>query len=324
MVLGGTEHERHQLRELLSDERLKIAVEPDTKPDSVLVTVPATLVMHPKQLTIEKEADADLVVDAESPPPEVPFAFAPINVTDEASHRTAERALFRALRKPADGFTSRYLNRYLSLPLSRFLVKTPLSPNQLSVAILAIGLSGAALAVRGDYAGLLLGATAFQAQSVLDGCDGEMSRVTYRGSLLGEWLDTLGDDVTNYCFFAAAAWGLYRTTGNLAYLIVGAFGVTCGVFASAIEYRYLIRIGSGDLLKYPLSQAGSTSGPLSMIQPLFKRDTFVFLTWLSAVLGHVEVMLVLFSLGAVGILVSVLLTELKLSRSSRARLGSTR
>ena len=44
--------------------------------------------------------------------------------------RAAERALFRSLRKPQDGWTSRHLNRYISLSISRWLVKTPLRPNQ--------------------------------------------------------------------------------------------------------------------------------------------------------------------------------------------------
>src|SRR5690606_12829861 len=113
-----------------------------------------------------------------------------------------------------------------------------------------------------------------------DGCDGELSRVTYRGSLTGEWLDTIGDDLTNYSFFAGAGIGLYRMTGSEFYLGAGAVMVCAGVIASGLEYRYLIRIGSGDLLKYPLSQH-QTSGAFDRIAPLFKRDTFVLLTLLA-------------------------------------------
>ncbi len=244
-----------------------------------------------------------------------PWGFNPISVTDDTSRRRAEAALFRSLRKPQDGWTSRYLNRYLSLAISRLLVKTPLRPNQLSVLILAIGLAGAALATRGDYLSLVLGALLFQAQSVLDGCDGEMSRVTHQGSLLGEWLDTIGDDLTNYGFFAGAAWGLYTQTGSALYLITGGVTLACGVLASGLEYRYLARIGSGDLLKYPLSQSTTSgTGLMAHIGPLFKRDTFVMLTLLGALAGQLQVMLVVFALGAVGVLFGVLSTELRLRR----------
>ena len=161
-----------------------------------------------------------------------------------------------------------------------------------------------------------MGAFLFQAQSVLDGCDGEMSRVTHRGSRTGEWLDTVGDDLTNYGFFAGAALGLYQVTHNPLYLVAGAVTVVSGLIGSGLEYRYLIKIGSGDLLKYPLSQ-GQGTGKLSFIQPLFKRDTFVFMTLCAAALSWVGPMLCVFAAGAVGVLIAVLQTELRLAREAR-------
>jgi phosphatidylglycerophosphate synthase len=161
-----------------------------------------------------------------------------------------------------------------------------------------------------------VGALLFHGQSVLDGCDGEMSRVTHRGSLLGEWLDTIGDDITNYSFFGAAAWGLYVQSDWAGYLIAGAVAVGSGVVASGIEYRYLLKIGSGDLLKYPLS-SGETAGRFSVIQPLFKRDTFVLLTFLAAVADLLGPMLFVFGAGAVGVLIGVIRTEFRLARQAK-------
>jgi len=149
---------------------------------------------------------------------------------------------------------------------------------------------------------------------VLDGCDGEMSRVSHRGSHLGEWLDTIGDDLTNYGFFGGAGIGLYQATGLELYLFAGSICVACGLVSSGLEYRYLIKIGSGDLLKYPLSQASSGRGKLAFIAPLFKRDTFVLLTLLAALADVLGPMLCVFSLAAIGILISVLKTELRLMR----------
>jgi CDP-L-myo-inositol myo-inositolphosphotransferase len=166
---------------------------------------------------------------------------------------------------------------------------------------------------------------------VLDGCDGEMSRLTFRGSHTGEWLDTIGDDLTNYGFFGGAAWGLYSTTGQAIYLALGGLTVFCGVVGSGLEYRYLIQIGSGDLLKYPLGigkapgpeeSAGSKSSIARMfdaIAPLFKRDTFVFLTFLGALAGAVGPLLAVFALGAVGVLIAVLKAELRMARERAGR-----
>jgi phosphatidylglycerophosphate synthase len=309
-----------ELRAVLVDPRLRIPVLSEAPSGAACLRAPASLLAHRatlRELSQQLTPGAERAVAQVTTPPDVAYSFAPIDVTSDETARHAERALFRSLRKPQDGWTSRYLNRYISLFFSRLLVRTPLRPNQVSLGILSVGIAGAAWAAQGGYWSLLLGAFLFQAQSVLDGCDGEMSRVSHRGSRLGEWLDTIGDDLTNYGFFGGAGLGLYRQTGSQLYLWAGAICVLCGLLTSGIEYRYLIRIGSGDLLKYPLSQASSGGGKLALIAPLFKRDTFVFLTLLAAVAGALGPMLCIFSLGAIGILASVLKTELRLAREAR-------
>jgi 1L-myo-inositol 1-phosphate cytidylyltransferase / CDP-L-myo-inositol myo-inositolphosphotransferase len=310
----------------LRDPRLKLPIVA-TAPDQALrVRVPASYLVHRDLLKAVVErygADAgqsEIDLSQDFVALAVPFAFDPIDVRNLAASARAERLLFRSLRKAQDGWTSRWLNRPISLFLSRWLVKTKLLPNQLSLLILAIGLAGAALAARGGYFPALLGACLFHAQSVLDGCDGEISRVSYRGSLLGEWLDTIGDDLTNYAFFGGAAWGLFQTSGSGFYLALGAVGVGAGVIASGLEYRYLARIGSGDLLRYPLTRAdaaGDASGLFEKIRPLFKRDTFVFLTLVAALLGALGVMVFLFAAGALGVLASVIAAELRMARERR-------
>ncbi|MFZ5896768.1 MAG: hypothetical protein ACOY0T_37270 [Myxococcota bacterium] len=310
--------------ESLADARLRIAVSADAPPNARRVHVPANYVVF--RGLFRRIAEHD---DALSNPPherdlakepfphDAVYGFDPFPVSDAASQRQAERALFRSLRKPEDGWTSRWLNRYISLALSRQLVKTPLTPNQISLGILAIGLGGACAAASGTELGLPLGAFLLQTQSVLDGCDGEVSRVTHRGSKTGEWLDTIGDDLSNYGFFAGASWGLFRLTGSSLYLLAGAVILLCGGLASGIEYRYLIKIGSGDLLKYPLSQGAKGDGAFALIAPLFKRDTFVLLTLLAALAGVLGPVLFVFAAAALGILASVIATEFRMRRQAR-------
>jgi len=310
-------------RSALDDPRLRIPISTEAAPSARRVRVPASFVVHRALFRLIADEDdrapnplLERDLSRSAPSSDTPWAFAPMDVRDTHSRREAESALFRSLRKPQDGWTSRYLNRYISLAISRILVRTPLAPNQISIGILGVGLAGAWLATRGTYTALLGAAALFQAQSVLDGCDGEVSRITHRGSRTGEWLDTIGDDLTNYGFFAGAGIGLYRQTGSLPYLLAAGVVVSCGFIASGLEYRYLIKIGSGDLLKYPLSQAQG-SGPFSFIAPLFKRDTFVFLTLIAALLGALGPMLLIFALGAIGILIGVVRTELRLAREVR-------
>ncbi len=309
-----------ELRALLDDRRLRIPIVAEASPGVARLRAVPSLLVHRATLQALARLGGSQDVTSVTTAPDVAYAFAPMIVTRENA-AAAERALFRSLRKPQDGWTSRHLNRYISLFISRWLVKTPLRPNQVWVAILGGGVLGALSAAQGSYRAPVLGAALFQAQSVLDGCDGEMSRVSHRGSRLGEWLDTIGDDLTNYGFFGGAGLGLYRATGQPLYAVAGGVCVACGVIASGLEYRYLIKIGSGDLLKYPLSQASSGTSKLAFLAPLFKRDTFVLLTLLAALAGALGPMLCIFSLGAIGILISVLKTELRLAREARTLAG---
>ncbi len=234
----------------------------------------------------------------------------------------AERALLASLRKPQDGWVSRAMNRRISLAITRVLARTAITPNQLSAAILGVGLASGACAALGGRVGLAVGAVLFQAQSVLDGCDGELSRVTFRGSKAGEWLDTVGDDVTNYAFFAGASLGL-RALGAPAWVWgAGLAGVAVGVVASAIEYRYLLSIGSGDLLKYPLGFGEDPERPaeptviqrvLGAARPMFKRDFFAFATMVAALAGPgpLGAALVLFAVGAGATLCAVIASEVR-------------
>ncbi|HEX9295337.1 MAG TPA: CDP-alcohol phosphatidyltransferase family protein [Polyangiaceae bacterium] len=349
--------ETSALRARLEDARLRIRVIDEMDRPSLLefrpttpsIRVPANVVVHRAtlQALAEKGRQVELTLfgpDASSEPAwkavqgaAGSFGFDPIVVTDRASAKVAREALLRSLRKTHDGWASTHLNRRISLSLTRWLVETPLRPNQVSVGILGVGLLGAWLASRGTYGALLAGAALFQAQSVLDGCDGEMSRLTFRGSRTGEWLDTIGDDLTNYGFFAGAAWGLYTMSGRALYLVLGAVTVMCGIVGSGLEYRYLIRVGSGDLLKYPLGigkAPGGQSGPseppgglrrlVDAISPLFKRDTFVLLTLVGAAIGWLGPFLALFAAGAVGVLFAVIGAEVRMARDRSTKAESSR
>lgn len=243
---------------------------------------------------------------------------------DDAERRAATQALLQRLRKPQDGVVSRRLNRTLSLAVTARLCETSLRPNQLSVGILSFGAAAAVLAAQGTHATLALAGLLFQAQSVLDGCDGELARLSFRGSKRGEWIDTVGDDLTNYGYFAGASLGLHNAGLGVAPLVVGGVGLGVGLLASGIEYVYLARIGSGDLLKYPLGfgkDAGVTDEALSQqrglrglagaLRPMFKRDFFVFAAMLCAFAGMTAtfVMLCAFAIGASVTLVAVLRSE---------------
>ncbi len=143
-------------------------------------------------------------------------------VTDRRSSRYAERALWRRYGpKPTDGLACRYLNRPLSRPLTRLLLRTGIGPDPLTVASFLVTLGAAALiGFGGAWWTLLLGGLLVQAGSTLDGIDGEVARISLRSSRRGALLDTILD---RYADLAVLA-GLGVAAGAGAGVWAWAFG----------------------------------------------------------------------------------------------------
>jgi phosphatidylglycerophosphate synthase len=87
---------------------------------------------------------------------------------------------------PYDGIVSRHLNRRLSRPLARALVRTPVTPNSVTLFTLALSALTAFLIASGWT---IAGGILIQAVSVIDGVDGELARLKNMATRLGAVLD---------------------------------------------------------------------------------------------------------------------------------------
>ena len=155
--------------------------------------------------------------------------------------------LMHSLRKPlgrnADGVTAYLINRPLSLIMSRRLVSTAVTPNQITTIGLVMGLAAAALAATGTWVWLVLAGFLLQFSSILDGVDGELARLRLTTSVSGEWFDTICDDVINLSFMFAL--GLASSTRLHASwpTIMASFSSIFGALLIASMYRDLIKAG---------------------------------------------------------------------------------
>jgi phosphatidylglycerophosphate synthase len=241
-----------------------------------------------KLRTVEDEAEGDLlrlreevVLDADTRSPE--------------GYREAERRLLQSVRKETDGFIARTLNRPVSLRLSRVFIRLGLTPNQISVGNLLVGLAGAWLAAGGGYAGIALGALLFQLSSIVDGSDGEVAKLTFTASERGSWIDTICDELTCFAFFIALPVGVYRTTGDTVYI---ALLVTTLVSAGAL-FALMIRYVSGTKAHGSMVQIlddfresarqpglfGRVNGAISALDFVVRRDFFAFAIMVLCLLG---------------------------------------
>src|SRR5438309_67841 len=103
--------------------------------------------------------------------------------------------------KDTDGFFARHLDRKISGAISRRLIRTSITPNQITVGVTCIGIVAGVWMAQAGYGPKLAGALLFLATSILDGCDGEVARAKAMTSRLGGWLDLWGDNVIHVAVF---------------------------------------------------------------------------------------------------------------------------
>ena len=167
-----------------------------------------------------------------------------VKTATRAERAEAERLLLRTLFKPTDGMISRALNRRVSLWVTRHLLGTAVTPNQMTAVAAVFGLAGIAAVFAWGMRGLIPGALLVQMQSILDGCDGELSRLKYLRSRVGEWLDQVLDDVVNLGHFAAVGFTLYQA-GSVFAGWVAVVGVVAHLVYQASLYVGLVTRAGG-------------------------------------------------------------------------------
>lgn len=222
-------------------------------------------------------------------------------VRDDAEARLATHRLFESCRKPIDGIVSRNINRNVSLWLSRRLVATPVHPNHVSALCIVLGAAAALLVLGGSYGWVLAAAAVFQLDSILDGVDGELARVRWQQSRLGELLDSAGDNFSNFAYFSALLWVAVHG-GHALLAALGAAGLGLWAIYLVFLYTRLYGTGRGDVMLVTEPVSGSRlSGLVRLGRTLLRRDSFVMLALLLAVAGHPFWMLPVILLGGASV-----------------------
>jgi phosphatidylglycerophosphate synthase len=172
-----------------------------------------------------------------------------LRIRQPADLADAETTIRRSSYKETDSTLARF-NRRMSLPLSVALIRTTLTPNQLSVVLVAMGLYSAWLFSVGSYWTGLLGAVLSLAASILDGCDGEIARLKYQESALGCWIETFGDYSYYIAIFGGLTIGAVHRTHWQGFYWLGAAALigTLVSFALLIYLRSRITAGQPDRL----------------------------------------------------------------------------
>ena len=205
------------------------------------------------------ETDVAIVAKLTDPVrvPHGAIARAPIATREQ--RRAAHRLLYRILIKPQDNAVTRYLYRPVSMPLTKLLVWTPITPNQISYFVAALVAFGCWLTAHREVELALLGTVTVLIASYIDCCDGEIARVKLRSSRFGAWMDTIVDEISSVGYMVALGWHCHLYFGPHYF---GAIGFDPWVLATAVGtityvsciyfvyYNIIVAVGSANSQDY--------------------------------------------------------------------------
>jgi phosphatidylglycerophosphate synthase len=230
-----------------------------------------------------------------------PGLFVPLDAAHPAP--VLERALGDDLaRRTAakDSYLAALIDRRLSRPVTRRLLRWPVTPAQVTFASIALGILGAAGLATVSYWGRLAGVLALIASVVLDCVDGEIARARFEQSAAGARLDVVGDYVVHLAVFSGLGVGLWREGlppgGGWA-----AVALVAAVLATTLLLHRLFvgpALGKGGDLHWSGDGSGFRESPVAVVvEKLASRD-YTYLLLVLALLGRLEWFLYAAAVGA--------------------------
>ena len=207
------------------------------------------------------------------------------------------RALLKALVKDTEGFMSRHVERPISIGISKRLMNTPVTPNQMTVVSMLIGIAGGLCFTVPEPTWHVVGALLFLLHSILDGCDGELARLKLAESRFGGVLDFWSDNVVHSAVFAGIGVGWWRAGGGDLAILCATAAVAATIVCATLIYRHTMAPKSGDGPMYESVSTSEAPSAMAKIADALSRRDFIYLVVLLAALGKVHWFLVLSAIG---------------------------
>lgn len=218
--------------------------------------------------------------------------IAGIELVDDDARRRAEWALIRRMNKSYEGPVDALINWRFSMRITRLLARRSLAvtPNHVTIAAILVGLCASLLASRGAWLTFALAGVLLELNSILDSVDGELARLRYQYSRLGQWLDNLSDDIVDNLFLVAVGYGI----GGV-WLWLGLAAAGGRLLVSIVTYvSVYLATGTGDIFSFRwwFERGDQTVDDLykptslrTWLRSFGRRDTFVFVWMIACVAG---------------------------------------
>jgi CDP-L-myo-inositol myo-inositolphosphotransferase len=161
------------------------------------------------------------------------------DVDDETAYQKAEKSMLNAMQgKGNDGPVSKWLNRPISIRISKYLVDFDITPNQISLVSFLLSVLAAGLFAVGNYGLLALGGIIAQFASIIDGSDGEVARLKYLSSDYGGWFDAVLDRYADAFLLFGLTWYVYSQDLSQWALVIGFIAIIGSFMLSYTADKY--------------------------------------------------------------------------------------
>ncbi len=238
-----------------------------------------------------------------------------VELVDAAARDKAEWALIRGLNKSYEGPVDALINWRFSMRITRWLARRSLriTPNHVTLFAILIGLTASALATRGGYLLIAIAGVLLEVNSILDSVDGELARLRYQFSKLGQALDNMSDDIVDNVFIAAVG---YALGGVWMWLGLAAAGGR--VFVSLTVYLAVWKkLRNADVMAYrwwfetdvaTVDEQFDPKAIMTWLRSFGRRDTYVFV-WMLACVAAFPYLVVCHGLAIAAVNVSLFLAQ---------------
>lgn len=215
-----------------------------------------------------------------------------------------ERKYIRGLN--GDEFFFTKILRRQSVHLTQALLRTPLSPNQITLLSFLVSVVAAYAFLLGSYWGALAGAALYYFSTLLDCSDGEVARCTFRTSAFGCWLETVTDAGSTLLILAAVVAHVLTRTGHPVDKIAAVSavaGTALLILLTSYQRRRVARADPNQYERIIHRRLGSpNAGPVGWFavwgSQFIKRASVAHVILFLALIGQVRVLVYLWAFGA--------------------------
>lgn len=215
-----------------------------------------------------------------------------LRITRPEDFKAMGNRLIKSCGLNNDSFMDRSVTRFISRQLTRQIIKTPITPNMITLISFMVGLGAAACFLAGNYAMGVAGAGLLLLSTWVDCTDGEVARLKFLESPFGKQMDIFCDNLVHMAVFFFIGLGLRTATGNDLFIALGGLSALgCLVSFILLSQEIVKSKMRCDEFK-PCSKEKK-----SITDRLANRD-FTYLLFLMAVIAQLDIFLALTAVGS--------------------------